>query len=328
MEIAIVTTWKTRCGIATYSEALAKALSEEGVKVYIVRLNRLGRKTTEYFENLALRRMPKVDLMLIENEYGLFQGGESVFYANIRRAGVPVVTTMHAVSSPIPDEIVSENSEMVIVHNEFCKRRFTHECVVIPHGVQSGSCLPLEEAKSIMGLEGPVVTVFGFIAPYKGIEMAIRTVGLEFPDMKLVVAGGWHVDLETTYIARLKQMAEAIAPGQVAWTGWVPDEDLPKVFGASDICLYPNLYATESGALLTMVGYGRCVLARAIPPVVEKEGALMTFSDDNELILKMEELLGDPELRHKYEEGAKRYAGENSWRNVAKKHLEAFGELI
>jgi glycosyltransferase involved in cell wall biosynthesis len=332
MKAAIVSPWAVRCGISSYTFDLAQALSTQGVDVYIVRLNRFGRKDINYFETLATRRIPKVDLILVEHEYGLYEGGEGAFYGTLRqRSGAtPVVTTMHSVSIPIPDEIISENSDAVIVHNKFCQERYAHDSTVIPHGVRQAEPVPRDEAKRALGLEGPVVGMFGFVAPYKGYEFAIRQVGMEFPGVKLLAVGGWHFDLETTYIARMKDLANSLAPGQVRWTGWAEKEMLPTYFGAVDVGLYPNRYATESGSLLTMIGYGKCVLANSLAPIREKaaEGALATYSNEGEFVMKLEELLGKPELREKYEEGARNYAERNSWANIARKHIELFKELL
>ena len=128
----------------------------------------------------------------------------------------------------------------------------------------------------------------------------------------------------------LWDLANTLAPGQVRWTGWVEKDMLPVIFGASDVVLYCNKYATESGALLTAVGYGRCVLANALSPIKEKEaeGALATYSKEGELVMRLEELLQDPTLRHRYEAGARRYAEKNSWEKVARMHLDLYEELL
>ena len=332
MKIGLVTPWRVRCGISTYSEDLAPALSEQGAEVYVIRLNRFGRKSIEYFETLATRRIPQVDVISVQHEYGLYEGGEGAFYSRLRqRSGAtPVVTTMHSISIPIPDEIISENSDAVIVHNEFCKERYTHDSTVIPHGVRPAEPVPRDEAKKALGLSGPVVGTFGFVAPYKGYEFAIRQIGMEFPGVTLLAVGGWHTDLETTYIARMKDLANSLAPGQVRWTGWAEKEMLPTYFGACDCMLYPNIFATESGALLTMLGYGKCVLANSLASVREKaaEGALATYKNEGEFVMKLEELLGKPELRGEFEEGARRYAEANSWSNIAKRHIKLFEELV
>ena len=334
MDVCMISPWAVKCGIFTYSRQLSLALAQLNHRIYITRLNRFGRKTVEYFETLATRRIPKVDLIHVQAEYGLFQGGEGAFYTRLRQMQelTPLVTTAHATGNPIPDQIVAENSDAVIVHNEYCKRRFTHECTVIPHGIQPRKCVDKVEAKKKLGIDPdtPVVALFGFISPYKGYEAAIRTVSLEFPDVKLLVVGGWHVDVDTVYIQGLKNMAEQFAPGQSIWLGWTPDEDLPTFFGACDACLYPNKFISESGALLTMIGFGKCVLATALEPNRERQqkGALMTYKSEGELTKNLEKLLTDPDLRRKYEEGAKRLAEENSWENVAKQHLELYEDLL
>lgn len=332
MKLCIVSPWLVRCGISSYTFDLANALSNLGVDTYITRLNRFGRKDIDYFETLATRRVPKVDIISVQHEYGLFEGGEGAFYGTLRqRSGAtPVVTTMHGVGIPIPDEIISENSDAVIVHNKFCKERYAHDSTVIPHGVRQAEPVPRDEAKKALGLEGPVVGTFGFVAPYKGYEFAIRQVGMEFPGVTLLAVGGWHTDLETTYIARMKDLANSLAPGQVRWTGWAEKEMLPTYFGAVDVFLYPNRYMTESGSLLTAIGYGKCVLARDLSPNREREaaGALITFNNEGEFVMRLEELLGKPELRGRYEEGARKYAEANSWDNIAKRHIKLFEELL
>jgi len=105
---------------------------------------------------------------------------------------------------------------------------------------------------------------------------------------------------------------------------------LPTYFGAVDVFLYPNRYATESGALLTMLGYGKCVLANSLSPVKEKatEGALSTYGNEGEFVMKLEELLEKPSLRTIHEDGARKYSEKNSWSNVAKMHIKLFEDLI
>ena len=332
MKVAIVAPWAVRCGIYAYTRDLALALSRQGADVYIVRLNRFGEKSTEYFETLASRRMPEADLIHVQHEYGLYRGGEPAFYGTLRQrqGATPIVSTMHGVGLPVPDEVVFDHSDQVIVHNGWCAERYGHPCKVIPHGVEPATPVEAGEAKDRLRLDGPVVTVFGFIGPYKGVETAIRTVGMDFPGVNLLMAGGWHVEYETGYMAQMRALADAVAPGRVRWTGWVEPDMLPVVFGASDVVLYCNKFATESGALLTALGYGRCVLAHGLPPIREKEetGALQTYTQEGELVLKLERLLEDPALRRGYEEAARRYAEEHSWDRMARLHLDLYEELV
>jgi glycosyltransferase involved in cell wall biosynthesis len=97
-----------------------------------------------------------------------------------------------------------------------------------------------------------------------------------------------------------------------------------------DIVVYPSKYSTESGALLTAISHGKAVIASNVSPFREKEkqGALMTFKDVNDLTRKIKKLLKDDELRHDLEEGAKKYAIENEWTVAAKKHIELYESLL
>lgn len=113
------------------------------------------------------------------------------------------------------------------------------------------------------------------------------------------------------------------------WTGYVHDEDMPSAYGSMDIVVYPSVFATESGALLTALGYGKAVIASNIPPFKEKEKdrALLTFNDLEDLRWKIRLLLNDEDARSKLESGARAYAEANSWSKVAEQHIELYREI-
>jgi glycosyltransferase involved in cell wall biosynthesis len=95
-----------------------------------------------------------------------------------------------------------------------------------------------------------------------------------------------------------------------------------------DVFVYPSRFATESGALITALSYGRAVVASDLPPFKEKQEALMTFSDVKDLTAKINQLLENKELREQQQEKAKEYAKKTAWSNVAKQHIELYDSLI
>ena len=335
MKVAMVTPWgkRIRCGIRTYSENLVGALANLGVEVYVVRLPRFGKKMPELLQ-LVVDQIPfdKVDLVHIQEEYGLYQGLEGGFYGALVGAGKQLVSTMHAVGNWEVDSVVSEVSDKVIVHNKFCQERFGHsdKTVVIPHGCAIAECVPMEGAKESYGLkpDWPIVGYLGFISQYKGLETLIEAME-GITDAGLIIGGGWHTEVETTYIAQLKQRSFEALPGRCQWMGFVPDEDLPRAYGAMDVVVYPSRFATESGALLTALSHGKAVIASNLTPFREKKrhGALTTFKDVSDLRRKIRKLLKDGDARRDLEKGARRYAEENSWPKVAERHLELYGDL-
>lgn len=332
ISVAVVAPWKVRCGIFTYTEQLSHALAELGVEVYIVRLPRFGTKTPEILGQVVDSvPVDKVDLIHVQEEYGLYQNLERGFYGALKALGKPIVTTMHVIGSWETDRVIASASDRVIVHNEFCAKRLGGFSYVIPHGCKTEKCVPAEEAKKALGIDPriPVVGYLGFISNHKGLEGLVEAM-VKVPRAALLVGGGWHVAADTMYINELKQRSLELLPSRCQWLGYVEDERLPTVYGAMDLVVYPSRFATESGALLMALSHGKAVLASNVGPFREKEklGALQTFRDVPDLTRKVKRLLGDGESRRRLEEGAQRYAEANSWTAVAKKHISLYEDVL
>jgi len=335
MRIALCSPWMVRCGIYTYSRNLAEAIADLGHEVYIVRLPRFGIKTPDLVRLVAEKFPRDADLFVISHEYGLFHGFEGDFYGELKKLypDKPLITIMHSVGNFMVDRVVAEVSRAVIVHNKFCFKRFGYpkKTVIIPHGAKPVKCPPREESKKSLGIDPriPIVGYCGFISTYKGLETLIEAM-TKIPQAALLIGGGWHAGPDTTYITNLKQTSLSLLPGRCQWLGYVPDEKLATVYGAMDVVVYPSRFATESGALIMALSHGKAVIASNVPPFKEKEkvGALMTFKSVNDLRRKIRKLLKDKSLREKYEKNAWEYAMKTSWKEVAKKHIKLYEEVL
>lgn len=310
------------------------ALSKLGVEIYIVRQPRFGSRTNALFELLASQvPVDKIDLIHCEHEYGLYHGVENHFYMHLKALGKPVVTTMHSAGNFQLDRIVSENSDRVIVHNEFCARRFGYPCVIINHGCSGPfKSPPIDVCKKDLGIDprARIVGYVGFISSYKGLEWLVEAM-TKVPKAALLIGGGWHAaGAETQYITELKKTSLKILRGRCQWLGYVPDERLSAIYGAMDIVVYPSRFITESGALLMALSHGKAVIANNLRPVREKakEGALTTFKSVRGLTRKIKQLLKDQDLRAELERGATEYAEKNSWANVASLHLSLYEDTV
>lgn len=332
MKIGMITPWKVKCGIFTYTENLAKALAELGADVYIVRLPRFGAKTAEILQNVVDSiPVERVDLIHVQEEYGLYQNLEGGFYAGLKALKKPLVTTLHAIGNWDIDRVICTTSGRVIVHNEFCARRLGYPSVIIPHGCSPQQTVPIEEAKKALGIDPkiPIVGYCGFLSTYKNLETLIEAAE-KLPSIALLIGGGWHAGPDTEYIMALKQRTNQTLQGRCQWLGWVPDERLPTVYGAMDIVAYPSRFATESGALLMALSHGKAVIASNLSPFKEKEkvGALTTFRDVQDLIRKIKRLLKDEEMRTRLEHGAWDYAQNTRWEKVAATHISLYESLL
>jgi glycosyltransferase involved in cell wall biosynthesis len=339
LKVAMVSPWgkTTRCGIRTYTEHLVAALTQLDVDVFVCRWPRFGQRTPELIESCVLDKIPRnVDLIHLQHEYGLFTPNlEGGVYAYLKRLGKPVVTTMHAVGSYAVDKIVGDVSDKIVLHNEFCTRYFQgnpRKVVIIPHGATPSKCIPTEEAKRSLGIDPriPIIGVFGFLSQVKGFELALEALE-RLPNAAMLVTGGWFTTAETEYLELMRRNALARFPGRIRFLGFVPDEQLPTVFGAQDVVLFCHRYATESGALLTALSYGKCCLTSRLPPFREKEklGVLQTYRDVPDMVRKLKRLLADEALRRKFEETAHNYAESVKWYpNIAQAHINIYNEIL
>lgn len=334
MKIALITPWAVKCGIYTYSRDLSEALADAGVDVYVVRLPRFGIKTPDIMKLVADSVPEEVDLVHVQHEYGLFKNLEGVFYGveGLKSHGKPVISTLHAIGNFNVDPILAKHSDVLVTHNEFCSKRLGHPNVIIPHGCAPAKCLPSAEAKKSYGLrpEWPIVGSLGFISNYKNLEILIEAME-KIPQAGLLIGGGWHTaGAETRYIEDLKRDSFETLPGRVQWLGYVKDEDLPRAYGVMDIFVYPSRMATESGALLTALGYGKAVVASRLKPFQEKEreGALVTFKGVNSLRRRIRKLIRDGDARRELEEGARLFVEKRTWKKVAKLHVSLYDTVI
>lgn len=337
----MLTPWLVKCGVASYSYDLTRALAKLDVESYVVRLNRFGDKDPEYYEYYA-REIPKdVELVHVQHEYSLYAWQEEIFYRSLLEffddvfgKKLPVITTMHAAGLNFrTDDTVSRFNDVVIVHNQYCANMFKHPCHIIPMG-----CKPLtkplpdpEKAKERWGVkpETPTIGMFGFLTEYKGLELAVDVIE-KIPDAELLLGGGWHIEVETPYIQRLQAYAYSKAPRRVRFLGYVDDEDLPLFFSACDVIMVAHRFITESMALTTAISHERPVLTSDLDPFKEKEetGTLVTFHDFNDLLPKAKALLADEELRRNLSRAAKKYAEENAWYpSIAEKHKSLYLKL-
>jgi len=260
---------------------------------------------------------------------GLVEHDVEVYVVRLPRFGSKTPEILRLVVENIPRDRV----DLVHVQHEYGLYQGLEGGFYIPHGCQPMETMPSAEAKRSLGLqpEWNIVGYLGFITEYKGIETIIEALE-KLPDVALLMAGGYHVGDETGYIANLKRMSFEKLPGRCQWIGYVPEEDLPRIYGAMDIVVYPSLMMTESGALLTALSYGKALIASDLPPVKEKAklGALTTFKsrNANSLRLKIRKILEDDKLRKKLEEGAKKYASEHSWLKIAEKHVNLYNSVL
>jgi glycosyltransferase involved in cell wall biosynthesis len=200
--------------------------------------------------------------------------------------------------------------------------------VVIPHGVEHVERADRAESRARLGLaaERLVVLCFGFVAPYKGLELACKAADLAGDGVQLVVAGGEHPrHPDTSYMARLRSRHDR----HVRFTGFVPEDELAAWFAAADVVLlpYPRPHAS-SGALALALAHGTPVLlSPALARAVDAPAALAAPDDAAGLAERLRLLAAEPSKLELLRWASGHLAEGRSWPEVARRHLDLYREV-
>ena len=169
--------------------------------------------------------------------------------------------------------------------------------VITPHGLL-GKSVP---ARADDPMDGVITfLMFGKIKPYKGIPLLIEAFS-RLPDAlraraRLRVVGKPYMDLEA-----LRTLAAERGVDSGLEPRFVPDEELPALFGPGTIAVFPYREIEASGVLTLALAHGRPVIASRIGGFAETiadgvHGALVQPDDAAALAAAMGRLLEDRAL--------------------------------
>jgi glycosyltransferase involved in cell wall biosynthesis len=238
-----------KCGIATFTYDLRKALTHQGSgpECFVVavndRLESYAYSPEVRFE-IAEQDLPSyrlaadflqsanVDALCVQHEFGIYGGAAgSHLLALLRRLDLPIVTQLHTILEEPSLEQMDVMQELIRLSTRFIVmnkrgRRILKETYntpsdridLIPHGIPDMPFVDPDLHKKQFGLEGKrVLFTFGLISPGKGLEYVIRAlpeVLKVFPDLIYIVLGATHPTLlrnqGETYRMNLERLAEEL----------------------------------------------------------------------------------------------------------------------
>ena len=270
--------------------------------------------------------------------------------ATLRRADTGLVATMHQVLDPrtidrsatalhrigapasvariglasVQRSIVAA-CDATIVH----ERAFTSlvpGSTMIPHGVEVARTMDRESARRQLQLDDRFIALcFGFLAPYKGLELAADAAALAGPGVEVVFAGGAHPRLDDQYDRELWDRSGERA----RFTGWVPDGDVAAWFSAADVALftYPRPFSA-SGALALALAHGTpLLLSPALARCIGAPSALVTPMAPASLADELDRLARTPGAVAAHAEWTTALRDERQWPAVARRHIEVYEEV-
>ena len=213
---------------------------------------------------------------------------------------LPLIATIHAteygrnsgIKGPTQEYINSVEWQLqneawrVIVCTEFMKRECAHALYtpwnkmdVVPNGVQADKFAlpdftPEEKAAFRARYAAPeekIIFFVGRMVREKGVQVLIEAlpkVRWGYHDAKLLICGGGHRDHLVNLAAYLGMERH------VYFAGFVPDDDLMKIYSVIDIACFPSLY--EPFGIVALEA-----MAAKVPVVVSDAGGLPEVVENN-----------------------------------------------
>ena len=286
MRIALVSTFRARCGIATHTLDLSEALTYKGIDVLVVAEAKsagldetqttkvpyervFDRKYSSSWDKIApAAKQFGADILHVQHE-GLIFPGDSFrrIASQAEKNGIKVVVTFHSIPYFKDRALISPLASMVDLALSYTEEGFRtlraagfRHAQFIPHGVREYQEKSVHEARRAMDLprESFIFSSSGFIGGPKGLVETLevlKKVQEKIPDATFIHAGGLNPSMMQSnrpYLAYLDNMIKqlGIRSSDFVLTGYVPDDLLPIYGQASDMIVlnyYPSGVASASG---------------------------------------------------------------------------------
>jgi glycosyltransferase involved in cell wall biosynthesis len=207
----------------------------------------------------------------------------------IRSLAIPIVHTVHDVT-PLFDHVGAGGMaqlymevDHLIVHTKMNRdallEYYPHldpaQVTVLPH-IALNSLFPCNgdraSARHILGIPSdvPVILFFGSIRPYKGVEILVDAylrARQICSDVWLIVAG----QPEKPYMASISSQ---LNNQSIVELSYIPSDRVWIYHCAADLAVFPYREISQSGALITAMGFG-------LPVIVTEVGGLPETVDGN-----------------------------------------------
>jgi glycosyltransferase involved in cell wall biosynthesis len=185
------------------------------------------------------------------------------------------------------------------------------------------------DAKRRLGLEGKDVALFfGFIRPYKGLDIALRAWKQVDDAVLLVVGEAWFgEETKVRDVIREEQIEQRVR----LELRFVPDSEAAWYWAAADVVVTPYRYENQSAVAMTAFHFGLPVIATRVgglPDIVEDgiNGFLVAPENPAELAGAINRYFAAAD-RAALREGARQSARKYSWEEYGSRIAERIAPL-
>ena len=187
--------------------------------------------------------------------------------------------------------------------------------------------LALHQVKKRFNLAKPFVLYVGTIEPRKNLvrvmEAWARVRRRTKIPYQLVITGfqAWAYREVSELVRRLEIKRD------VVFTGYVRDEELPLLYNASDLFIFPSLYEGFGMPVLEAMACGVPVLTSntsSIPEVASDAAVMVDPTDVEKMALGIQEVLENQTLREHMVQAGPVRAAQFSWKKTACQTLDVY----
>lgn len=176
------------------------------------------------------------------------------------------------------------------------------------------------------GIQQGYILCVSTIEPRKNLGSlleAYRALKDQGTENKLVIVGkkGW---LYEGFFRRLRELG---LEDEVIFPGFVPDEELPAVYSAADLFVFPSLYEGFGLPVLEAMACGAPVITSntsSLPEVAGEAALLVHPTSIEELAGAMRRVLEKEELREELRAKGPKQAARFSWESAARETLAVY----
>jgi glycosyltransferase involved in cell wall biosynthesis len=186
------------------------------------------------------------------------------------------------------------------------------------------------ELRGCYGLPESYILYVGTIQPRKNLGMLIEVYARlrheRHTTQKLVVAGrkGWMYE---TLFARISALG---LEGDVIFTGFIPDEDLPGLYDGASLFVYLSLFEGFGLPPLEAMARGVPVVTSnttSLPEVVGDAGIMVSPDNFEDVFQGMLRVLSDTAMAERMRQAGKARARQFSWERTAQETLALYRQV-
>ena len=186
-------------------------------------------------------------------------------------------------------------------------------------------------SKNKLSLDQKYVLYVGSETPRQNLKFLLKSfceLKKILPNVKLLKIGN-----SQSFGARkqlLKYITDMGLQKDVIFIGYVPEEELPKWYNASDLLVYPCLYAGFGLPPLEAMACGTPVISSntsSLPEVIGDAGIMVDPDDINSMTQNMHEILINQDLQSKLIKKGLERAQTFTWDNAANETIKVYNML-